>query len=64
MQHLRLADDAQRNLLSLRNMREYKWVLIVTISNRLRLTHASSNREKDWLFRLAVSTLAMTAPFS
>ena len=29
-----------------------------------RLTHASSNREKDWLFRLAVSTLAMTAPFS
>jgi len=27
------------------------------------LTHASTNREKDWLFRLAVSALAMTVPF-
>jgi thiol-disulfide isomerase/thioredoxin len=27
------------------------------------LTHSSSNREKDWLFRLSVSTLAMTLPF-
>ena len=28
MQHLRLADDAQRNLLSLRNVREYERVLL------------------------------------
>ena len=28
-----------------------------------RLTETSTNREKDWLFRLAVSTLAMTVPF-
>lgn len=28
-----------------------------------KLTQASSDREKDWLFRLAVSTLAMTLPF-
>jgi peroxiredoxin len=27
------------------------------------LTEASSNREKDWLFRLSVSALAMTVPF-
>lgn len=27
------------------------------------LTQASSDREKDWLFRLAVSTVAMTIPF-
>lgn len=27
------------------------------------LTQASSDREKDWLFRLAVSALAMTVPF-
>ena len=27
------------------------------------LTHASTDRNKDWLFRLAVSTLAMTLPF-
>ncbi len=27
------------------------------------LTRASSNREKDWLFRLAMSSLAMTVPF-
>lgn len=27
------------------------------------LTSASANREKDWLFRLTASTLAMTAPF-
>jgi thiol-disulfide isomerase/thioredoxin len=27
------------------------------------LTRSSSNREKDWLFRLAVSTFAMTLPF-
>jgi len=28
-----------------------------------KLTQASSDREKDWLFRLALSTLAMTLPF-
>jgi thiol-disulfide isomerase/thioredoxin len=28
-----------------------------------RLTNASTNREQDWLFRLSVSTLAMTVPF-
>ena len=27
------------------------------------LTRASTNRDKDWLFRLAVSTFAMTLPF-
>jgi len=27
------------------------------------LTQASTNRDKDWLFRLAVSTFAMTLPF-
>ncbi len=27
------------------------------------LTRASTDREKDWLFRLAVSTVAMTLPF-
>jgi peroxiredoxin len=27
------------------------------------LTHFSSDREKDWLFRLSVSTLVMTIPF-
>src|SRR6516165_3290378 len=28
-----------------------------------KLTQASSDRERDWLFRLALSTLAMTLPF-
>ena len=28
-----------------------------------RLTEASTNREKDWLFRLTASALAMTVPF-
>ena len=27
------------------------------------LTAASADREKDWLFRLSLSTLAMTVPF-
>ena len=31
MQYLRLADDVQRNLLPLRNVREYEWVFVVTI---------------------------------
>ena len=37
---------------------QYLYSLVYTT-----LTQASSNREKDWLFRLCMSALAMTVPF-